>query len=394
MNMKSFLSKTDLEVIALALEIYESKFKKLDFDYDQLYNGFKLEALFKNKKIKIFRSKNSEIKNFQERQSLNQSNQNQDVDEDLDEDGFTSLKSKKKFIKPYNQPASNTSFTSINTPNSYSNTLLDPSDTNSDSNATQIITNNNPIDTNSMIDLNSSIDNDISTDNNEIIDEDCNIDDYDLDENEEEDIEWICEDNINLSKNKVGNTDIINKDDKDGNGSSHGESKLGEDYSNKVFISTMDYTMQNLILMMFSNYLCLVTLDNLKINSTTYYAKRCYACGWFDLSGSKEFCGDCGHHTMKRVMAKVNGDVLELHYRDRVIHNSKKVHTDNVALGHNKMNYNRNVVLTEDEMLYMRQKKKVKVVQDEYFEGGMAKLMDEEVRYGVNGSKKKKSKRC
>jgi len=32
LNMNSFLSKTDLEVIALAIEIYELNIKKLDLD--------------------------------------------------------------------------------------------------------------------------------------------------------------------------------------------------------------------------------------------------------------------------------------------------------------------------------------------------------------------------
>lgn len=143
----------------------------------------------------------------------------------------------------------------------------------------------------------------------------------DEEDEEEEDIEWIGVDNISLNTHN--------------NNSQAVESTTITDL---VFVSTMDYTMQNLILMLFNNYLCLVTLDNMQIQSTTYYAKRCYSCGWFDLSGSKEFCSDCGHHTLKRVMAKVNGDTLELHYRDRVIHNYKKVHTDNVAMSNNKMN--------------------------------------------------------
>jgi len=83
------------------------------------------------------------------------------------------------------------------------------------------------------------------------------------------------------------------------------------------------------------------------------------------LTGSKEFCSECGHHTLKRVHAKVNGDVLELHYRDRNIHNHKKIHTDSVPMSNHRMFYNRDVVLAEDEMMYMRTKKKIKVVQEE-----------------------------
>lgn len=133
--------------------------------------------MFKNKEIKIFRSKNSEIKDFDERKNLKTTDNGDDSIED--EDGFKELKCKKKFIKVRDQTDDNSIHTT-------SNSIID---TIPDVNSTQ--------------DPQSSLEND---------EDSQNYDNLNHEEDEEcEDVEWIGEDNINLSKNVIGDSRIENK---------------------------------------------------------------------------------------------------------------------------------------------------------------------------------------
>lgn len=131
--------------------------------------------MFKNKEIKIFRSKNSEIKDFDERKNLKTTDNDDDSFED--EDGFKELKCKKKFIKVRDQIDDNSIHTT-------SNSIID---TIPDVNSTQ--------------DPQSSLEND---------EDSLNYDNLNEDDEECEDVEWIGEDNINLSKNVIGDSRIEN----------------------------------------------------------------------------------------------------------------------------------------------------------------------------------------
>jgi len=74
--------------------------------------------------------------------------------------------------------------------------------------------------------------------------------------------------------------------------------KINEDKKINVFITTSDFTVQNVALKM---GIPVMSLDGLKIKHIRNYILKCYTCNTFIFDTSKLFCNECGYNTLMKI---------------------------------------------------------------------------------------------
>lgn len=82
---------------------------------------------------------------------------------------------------------------------------------------------------------------------------------------------------------------------------------------------TSDFAMQNVMLKMGIN---LITPDGVRVTRLRTWVLRCHACGQLTGDMDKQFCGSCGHPTLKRCSVTVGSDGrLQVHLKQSYQHN-------------------------------------------------------------------------
>jgi len=95
--------------------------------------------------------------------------------------------------------------------------------------------------------------------------------------------EWITSENIHLQK--------------------HNNSQQSNENVSSVAVITTDYAMQNVILQL---GLRLLSVNGLSISQIRTSVKRCHGCHAVERDMEKDFCSDCGGHTLVKVTVTVN----------------------------------------------------------------------------------------
>ncbi|KAJ1726686.1 20S-pre-rRNA D-site endonuclease nob1 [Coemansia biformis] len=140
----------------------------------------------------------------------------------------------------------------------------------------------------------------------------------------------------------------------------------------QVACITSDFAMQNLMLKMGIN---LVTSDGVKVSRLRTWVLRCHAC--YQLTGdmNKQFCGSCGHPTLKRcsVTTGANGK-LQVHLKSNYHHNLRGT-IYSIPKPHGGQHTTKDVIVREDDRAYTRAVK-YKLRMDEKTGSGADLLAD------------------
>jgi RNA-binding protein NOB1 len=101
--------------------------------------------------------------------------------------------------------------------------------------------------------------------------------------------EWITPENIDskLGKYKMDETEQARQETKSFN----------------IFISTGDFTVQNLAMKM---GMPVLGVDGMKIRKIKNYILKCYACEHFIFDTSKLFCEECGYNTLMKIACSID----------------------------------------------------------------------------------------
>ncbi|KAH7916289.1 Nin one binding Zn-ribbon like-domain-containing protein [Hygrophoropsis aurantiaca] len=171
--------------------------------------------------------------------------------------------------------------------------------------------------------------------------------------------EWITPQNVALHKSRA--LDLLPSDG--GTGKTNGKGK--DDEIVQAGCMTADFAMQNVLLQM---GLPLVGTEGKRIQKVKSWVLRCHACFKICKDNSKQFCPSCGNPTLMRASvtitapgASADSPVMQIHLKKNFQYKMRgtKYSIPAPKPGSAKTGPGEGLILREDQLDYMRAKKRV-----------------------------------
>jgi RNA-binding protein NOB1 len=124
------------------------------------------------------------------------------------------------------------------------------------------------------------------------------VEDEDLFWNDNDEGEWIGLDNLNQKIN--GRTETMKIENINENTNIVKPNNIDNNISQikDVYLTTADFTVQNVALKM---GIPILSIDGLRIKRIRNYLLKCYSCYFLNWETSRDFCENCGYNTLMKI---------------------------------------------------------------------------------------------